>query len=104
MDTERTMSNMRTMNQERTYWGVTCRSCQQPIAFDIAPYHQAGLGILNLRPGTINCASGHLHIYFPHDFHFFQSESLITDTVMQANRDAYWDRNPSSFRADQMCR
>ena len=104
MTTERTMSNLRIMSHERTYWGVTCRSCKQPVAFDIAPYHQAGLGILNLRPGTINCASGHLHIYFPHDYHFFQSASLITESDMQANRDAYWHRNPSNIDVQQMYR
>jgi len=74
---------------EPIYWGVLCRSCAELVAFDHSPYHSFGPGGANMKPGTIRCAHGHSHIYFPRDYEFFFSEVSITDVVMQGHREAY---------------
>jgi hypothetical protein len=81
-----------------TYWGVFCRGCSGAIAFDRAPYHASGLGSAGMKPGAILCAGGHLYIYFPRDFRFFDSLSAIAEETMERNRAAYAARNPS-FKA-----
>ncbi len=72
-----------------TYWGVFCRTCQEPVAFDTPPYRASGLGGVHTRPGGICCERGHSHIYFPRDFRFFSSETPISEATMEANRAAY---------------
>ena len=81
-----------------TYWGVFCRGCSGEIAFDRAPYHADGLGSAGMKPGAIRCAAGHLYIYFPRDFRFFDSLSTIAEETMEQNRTAYAARNPSFRR------
>jgi len=78
-----------------TYWGVFCRGCSEPIAFDRAPFHANGLGSAGVKPGAILCAHRHLYIYFPRDFRFFDSVSAIAEETMEQNRAAYAARNPS---------
>jgi hypothetical protein len=82
-----------------TYWGVFCRGCSGAIAFDRAPYHASGLGSAGMKPGAIRCAHGHLYIYFPRDFRFFDSPSAIAEETMEQNRGAYAARNPSYMTA-----
>jgi hypothetical protein len=82
------------MSNETTYWGILCRTCSEPVAFDIRPYHSSGLGIANLRPGAIQCAHSHNHIYFPRDFRFLSSAVAISDATMLGNREAYQSINP----------
>jgi hypothetical protein len=84
------------MSKETTYWGILCRTCSEPVAFDVRPYHEFGLGSANIRPGAIRCARGHNHIYFPRDFHFFPSSVPITEESMQKNRAIYLAINRSS--------
>ena len=84
------------MSSETTYWGVLCRTCARPIAFDTRPFHQSGLGAANTKPGAIRCFLGHNHIYFPRDFHFFPSTAVITDVTMQENRAVYGAINSSA--------
>jgi len=81
-----------------TYWGVFCRSCSGAIAFDRSPFHAGGLGSAGMKPGAILCARGHLYIYFPRDFRFFDSLSAIAEETMEQNRVAYAARNPSFGR------
>jgi len=83
------------MSKETTYWGIRCRACSEPVAFDTRPYHEFGLGSANTRPGAIRCVHGHNHIYFPRDFGFFPSPVPITEASMQENRRAYLAINPS---------
>jgi hypothetical protein len=83
------------MSKETTYWGILCRACSEPVAFDTDPYHEFGLGRANIVPGAIRCVHGHNHIYFPRDFRFFPSSVPITDATMQENRATYWAINPS---------
>jgi hypothetical protein len=83
------------MGNETTYWGILCRTCLGPVAFDIRPNDRFGLGSASLRPGTIRCAHGHNHIYFPRDFRFIPSAVPITDATMQENRAAYLAINSS---------
>jgi hypothetical protein len=78
------------------YWGVLCRTCSKPVAFDTLPCHKGGLGSINLRPGAISCEVGHNHIYFPRDFRFFAADALITGKTMDDNRLAHRAINPSS--------
>jgi hypothetical protein len=82
------------MSEETTYWGILCRTCSEPVAFDIRPY-KFGLGSASVRPGAICCVHGHNHIYFPRDFGFFLSAIPIADATMQENRAAYRAINPS---------
>jgi hypothetical protein len=84
------------MSNVTTYWGVLCRTCAEPIAFDARPYNESGLGSANIKPGAIRCFLGHHHIYFPRDFQFFTSAALITVATMQDNRAAYQAANPPS--------
>jgi hypothetical protein len=88
------------MNQsdnETTYWGVLCRTCSEPVAFDSCPYPSSfGPGAQNVKPGAVRCRHGHNHVYFPRDFRFFSSAVPISDAVVQENRDAYRAINPSS--------
>jgi hypothetical protein len=81
---------------EPSYWGVLCRSCVELVAFDTYPYLSFGSGAASMNPGTVRCAHGHIHIYFPRDFQFFFSDLPLTDTAMQGNREAYRAINPSS--------
>jgi hypothetical protein len=83
------------MSEEKTYWGILCRTCSEPVAFNTRPYHEFGLGSADIRPGTIRCGHGHNHIYFPRDFHFFASAVPITEETMQENRAVYIAINPS---------
>ena len=48
-----------------------------------------------MKPGAIRCAHGHLYIYFPRDFRFFDSVSAIAEETMEQNRAAHAVRNPS---------
>jgi hypothetical protein len=84
------------MSNERTYWGILCRSCAEPVAFGIRPYYASGQGIAHLRSGAICCAHGHNHIYFLRDFRFVSSAAAITEATMQVNREAYQAINPTS--------
>lgn len=79
----------------KTYWGVFCRGCSEPIAFDQAPYHAGGLGSAGMKPGAIHCSAGHLYVYFPRDFRFFDTDLEITSETMERNRAAFARRNPS---------
>jgi hypothetical protein len=83
------------MSEQEAYWGILCRSCREPIAFDARPYREFGLGRANTRPGAIRCCHGHNHIYFPRDFHFFASVVPITEETMKENRAVYIATNPS---------
>jgi hypothetical protein len=83
------------MSMETTYWGVLCRACSEPVAFDTSPFDESGLGNANSRPGAIRCVHGHNHIYFPRDFRLFPSVVPITEATMQENRQAYLAVNPS---------
>jgi hypothetical protein len=83
------------MSEETTYWGILCRTCSEPVAFDIRPCQMCGPGAANVRPGAIRCVHGHNHIYFPRDFRLFPSAVPITDATMQENRAAYRAMNPS---------
>jgi hypothetical protein len=83
------------MPEGTTYWGVFCRTCQEPVAFDTPPFHEFGLGSVNDKPGAILCGNGHNHIYFPRDFHFFESQSAIGEVTMLENRERYKAVNPS---------
>ena len=85
------------MTDGATYWGVLCRSWAGPIAFDARPCNESRLWSANTKPGAIRCFLGHNHIYFPRDFRFFPSTTLITDATMQDNRAAYEAINPSVF-------
>jgi hypothetical protein len=78
------------------YWGVLCRTCSKPVAFDTLPCHKDGLGSINMRPGAVSCESGHNHIYFPRDFRFFATDVPITGKTMNDNRLAHHAINPSS--------
>jgi hypothetical protein len=84
------------MNNEITYWGILCRFCSEPVAFDIRPYRTFERGTAPLRPGAIRCAHGHNYIYFPRDFSFLTSAIPITAATMQENREAYRAINPPS--------
>jgi hypothetical protein len=84
------------MSSETKYWGIWCRACLEPVAFDTRPYHQFGLGSASVRPGAIRCGRGHNHIYFPRDFRFFASAVAISEETMQENRSAYIATNPFS--------
>jgi hypothetical protein len=84
------------MNEGAKYWGVWCRACSEPVAFDTRPYHQFGLGSASVRPGAIRCGRGHSQIYYPRDFHFFASAVAITEETMQENRTTYIATNPYS--------
>jgi hypothetical protein len=77
------------MSIESTYWGIFCRTCRDPVAFDKSPYHRSAVGVFNLSAGAIRCTNGHDHIYFPRDFAFFSSEKPIVDAVMQDHCVAY---------------
>jgi hypothetical protein len=76
-------------DNETTYWGILCRTCREPVAFDVCPYPSFGPGAANVKPSAIRCGQGHNHIYFPRDFRFFPSAVPIAHSVMQENRDAY---------------
>jgi hypothetical protein len=82
---------------ETVYWGILCRACAEPVAFDICPYPSSFVpGAANVKAGTIRCGRGHNHIYFPRDLRFLFSVVPINDEVMQENREAYKAINPSS--------
>jgi hypothetical protein len=83
------------MNEQVTYWGILCRSCLQPVAFETSSNQGFVFGSANTRPGAIRCAEGHNHIYFPRDFRFTPSAVAITEATMRANREAYKATNPS---------
>lgn len=80
----------------KTYWGVSCRTCRDLVAFDVGPCPAFGLGTAILRPGAIRCLRGHNHIYFPRDFRFFTSDTPIAEVTMQTNRATYIAINPPS--------
>ncbi len=83
------------MSNEKSYWGILCRACSEPVAFNNSPYHEFGLGSADVRPGAIRCGHGHNHIYFPRDFHFFATSVPIAEETMQENRAVYIAINPS---------
>ena len=83
------------MSEQRTYWGILCRTCREPVAFDAPPYNKSGLGKAHVRPGAIRCGHGHNHIYFPRDFRFFSSAAPIAEETMRENRSAYVAINSS---------
>jgi hypothetical protein len=80
------------------YWGITCRTCRESVAFDAPPYYALGPGAPNVRPGAIRCTCGHSHVYYPRDFSFFPSPIPITDAAMSANRAAFVASNPPPER------
>jgi len=80
-----------------TYWGVLCRTCSDPVAFDISPHPSFGPGNPNAKAGAIRCRHGHNHIYFPGDFRMLCSVDPISGAVMHENREAYKAVN-SSFQ------
>jgi len=80
---------------EPTYWGVLCRSCIELVAFDTNAYPSFESGSASMNPGSIRCAHGHVHIYFPRDFQFFFSDVSISDVAMHGNREAYRASSPS---------
>ena len=82
------------MNKETIYWGVLCRECAEPVAFDSPSHQQFELGSAYARPGTIRCANGHISTYFPRDFKFFASAEAISEAVMRGNREAHKQNNP----------
>jgi hypothetical protein len=88
------------MNQrdnETTYWGVLCRTCSEPVAFDVCPYPSSfGPSAKIVEPGAVRCQHGHNHIYFPCDFRFFTSAVPICNAAVQENRDTYRAINASS--------
>ena len=79
---------------DTAYWGIRCRSCSKLVAFGSRLPQRHEPGDESSRPGTIHCAQGHVHIYFPHDFCFFLSEVAIPDAVLQKNLDTYKTINP----------
>jgi hypothetical protein len=83
------------MSNEKTYWGILCRACSEPVAFDNSPCDEFGLGSADIRPGAIRCGHGHNYIYFPRDFRIFPSPVPITEETMQENRAVYILINPS---------
>jgi hypothetical protein len=83
-------------DNETTYWGISCRTCKELIAFDVCPYLSLGPGTVNTRPGAIRCSKGHNHIYFPKDFRFILSPVGIANEVMQEHRETYGAVNPAS--------
>jgi len=82
-------------DDETTYWGVLCRTCSEPIAFDINPHPSFGPGSSNVKAGAIRCGRGHNHIYFPRDFRILSSALPICGVVMLENREAYKAINSS---------
>ena len=82
------------MSEQRMYWGILCRTCRELVAFDTCPYVSFGPGAAGIKPGAIRCNQGHNHIYFPGDFCLFPSATLITETIMKANRVIYGEINP----------
>jgi hypothetical protein len=83
------------MTNNTTYWGIKCRTCRELVAFDASPYLSFGSEAASIRPGAIRCRQGHVHIYFPNDFHFLLSEVPIPDAVMEKNREVYRSVNPT---------
>ena len=84
-----------TITQQRTYWGVLCRTCGKFVGFDIVPSAWFECSGANVKPGAIRCAHGHNHIYFPQDFSSYPSTTPITDdTAMEENRASYSRVNP----------
>jgi len=89
-----------TMKTKTVYWGILCRSCSELVAFVTQPPGRPQLGSDGSRAGTIRCAQGHTHIYFPRDFRFFLSQVAIPDVVLEKNFETYKAINPfweSSF-------
>ena len=78
-----------------TYWGILCRTCADLVAFGATPGQDCGLGTEGSRPGTIRCTKGHTHIYYPRDFGFFPSATIIVDAVIGENVRVYKAVNPS---------
>jgi hypothetical protein len=78
-----------------TYWGILCRTCAKLVAFDTLPPQSCGPGAEGSGAGTIRCAQGHSHIYFPRDFRLFPSTVAIADATMQENLKVYKSINPS---------
>jgi hypothetical protein len=83
------------MSREITYWGISCRACNEAIAFDRGPYNKSGLGVKNAKPGAFRCIHGHNHIYYRRDFRFFSSDTQISDAIRRDNCRLYWAVNPS---------
>jgi hypothetical protein len=83
------------MDTGTEYWGVVCRTCGERIAFDACPYNKPALGFASVKAGAVCCIHGHIHIYFPRDFHFFSSATPIMDATLQENRTAYEAINPA---------
>lgn len=81
---------------QKTYWGVRCRTCRELVALDICPYLSFGPGAAGMKPGAICCARGHNHIYFPRDFGFIDVAVPVTEASMRDNREAYRAINPST--------
>jgi len=74
---------------QKTYWGIHCRTCRELVALDICPYLSFGPGAAGMKPGAIRCARGHNHIYFPRDFGFIDVAVQVTEAIMRENREAY---------------
>jgi hypothetical protein len=78
---------------EQIYWGILCKTCLEPVAFDLRPFGGFGLGSEICKPGSVACSHGHDHIYFPRDFHFLRSAAPIAREMIRANCAAYRLRN-----------
>jgi hypothetical protein len=89
-------SSIHTDQSQTSFWGVSCRTCHELVAFDICPYASFGSGAAGMKPGTIRCSQDHTHIYFPRDFGFISSAVRISDETMWKNRAGYVDINPTS--------
>jgi len=82
------------MTQQRTYWGILCRTCRELVAFDTCPSSWFECGGANVKPGAIRCNQGHTHIYFPADFGSYPSTAPISETAIEENRASYSRVNP----------
>jgi hypothetical protein len=77
------------MSEQRTYWGILCRTCGDLVAFDTGPFVSFVCGTASRKPGAIRCDQGHTHIYFPGDFRYYPSVAPIADKTMEENRAVY---------------
>jgi hypothetical protein len=85
------------LDNETIYWGISCHTCAEPVAFDIGPYPSSfGPGTASLKSGAMRCRRGHYNVYLPRDFQFISSAVPVAAEVIQENRDLFRAINPSS--------
>jgi hypothetical protein len=77
------------VNEEKTYWGIECRTCGEFIPFGIRPSHSSVRAVALPRPGAYECYRGHKHVYFVEDIHFSKGTISVTEAQMEENRAAY---------------